>query len=83
MARGWAELGGDATLDLFEFSMAARELETTKPPILKYPARRCTSQGSRSARHGSPFQTGVRDRTKLVETVEGKVLALRMPLRLH
>ena len=73
VAHGWAKLGGDATLDLFEFSQAARELETTKPPILKRDSPRRTSEGGRSWRHGSPYQTGVRERTKLVETIEGKV----------
>ena len=73
VAHGWAKLGGDATLDLFEFSQAARELEMTKPPILKRDSPRRTSEGGRSWRHGSPYQTGVRERTKLVETIEGKV----------
>ena len=32
LANGWAKLGRDGTLDLFEFAQAARELEVTKPP---------------------------------------------------
>ena len=32
LATEFATLGGDATLDLFEFAQAVRELETTKPP---------------------------------------------------
>jgi hypothetical protein len=71
LARSWATLGGDATIDIFEFAQAARELQTTKPPgSVSQPSSRATSQGERSWKHGSPLMAGMEERKKIIEVVE-------------
>lgn len=74
LARGWAELGGDATIDFFEFAQAARELETVRPPPRSAkPSERATVQGSRSWRYGSPHNGGLVERKQMMKDIESEL----------
>ena len=77
LAHSWASLGGDATVDLFEFAQAARELHSIKPPPSNGDkSARAASQGARSWRYGSPFRDGDDAKQQMVREVhaEGKSL---------
>ena len=60
LAHTWAACGGDATVDIFEFAQAAKELEQVKPPPpgRAMSPRQNSVQGARSWRYGSPFGDG-------------------------
>ena len=76
LAHGWARLGKDGTLDLFEFAQAAKELETTKPPpSAGGRSSRAASQGARDWRYGTPYRDGVAAKKQMFVDYEGEAMA--------
>ena len=77
LANGWAKLGGDAAIDIFEFTQATEELRHIKPPISSNgsggKAEKGTSQGSRSWMYGSPLSDGAKAKKSLHKAVEEEV----------
>ena len=77
LANGWAKLGGDAAIDIFEFTQATEELRHIKPPISSTgssgKAEKGTSQGSRSWMYGSPLSDGAKAKKSLHKAVEEEV----------